>query len=80
MVINVSVQYNGGFLPEIILLALCEHWGTLLISSSSSTKQIIFFFVIPFVQDVRLHLSVNMRTHQPESHRRKGTFFLRCLP
>ena len=25
MVINVSVQYNGGFLPEIILLTLCDY-------------------------------------------------------
>ena len=25
MVINVTVQYNGGFLPEIILLALCDN-------------------------------------------------------
>ena len=29
MVINVSVQYNGGFLPDIILLTLCYyHRGT----------------------------------------------------
>ena len=28
MVINVSVQqYNGGFLPEIILLTLCDYLG-----------------------------------------------------
>ena len=25
--INVSVQYNGGFLPEIILLTLCDYSG-----------------------------------------------------
>ena len=36
--------------------------------------------------DVRLHLSVNMWTHQPGLHRRKATldfsstFLLRCLP
>ena len=47
--------------------------------------------VIPFILDVRLHhLSVNMWTHQPGSHRRKVTpdcflfflsdFLLRCLP
>ena len=29
MAINVSVQYNGGFLPDIILLTQCYyHWGT----------------------------------------------------
>ena len=29
MVINVSVQYNGGFLPDIILLTQgYYHWGT----------------------------------------------------
>ena len=29
MAINVSVQYNGGFLPDIILLTLCYyHRGT----------------------------------------------------
>ena len=29
MVINLSIQYYGGFLPDIILLALCdEYWGT----------------------------------------------------
>ena len=32
MVINIiSAQYNGGFLPDIILLTLCigyNHWGT----------------------------------------------------
>ena len=27
MVINVSVQYNGGFLPEIRLLTLCDNVG-----------------------------------------------------
>ena len=27
MVINVSVQYNGGFLPEIILLTQCDYFG-----------------------------------------------------
>ena len=31
MVINVSVQYNGGFLPEIILLlTLCDSIGEFL--------------------------------------------------
>ena len=25
MVINASVQYNGGFLPDIILLTLCDY-------------------------------------------------------
>ena len=29
MVINRSVQYNGGFLPDIILLTqVYYHWGT----------------------------------------------------
>ena len=29
MVINISVQYNGGFLPDIILLVQgYYHWGT----------------------------------------------------
>ena len=29
MVINVNVQYNGGFLPDIVLLTQCYyHWGT----------------------------------------------------
>ena len=29
MAINVSVQYNGGLLPDIILLTQCYyHWGT----------------------------------------------------
>ena len=27
MVINVNVQYNGGFLPEFIMLALCDNIG-----------------------------------------------------
>ena len=27
MVINVSVQYNGGLLPDIILLTLCDCIG-----------------------------------------------------
>ena len=27
MVINVSVQYNGGLLPDIILLNLCDYIG-----------------------------------------------------
>ena len=32
MEINVNVQYNGGFLPDIILLTQCYiHWGTCLI-------------------------------------------------
>ena len=28
--VNVSIQYNGGFLPDIILLTLCyyHYWGT----------------------------------------------------
>ena len=25
MAVNVSVQYNGGFLPDIILLTLCHY-------------------------------------------------------
>ena len=30
MVITISVQYNGGLLPDIILLTqgYCHHWGT----------------------------------------------------
>ena len=29
MVINISVQYNGGFIPDIILLTPgYHHWGT----------------------------------------------------
>ena len=29
MVINISAQYNGGFLPDIILLTKgYYHWGT----------------------------------------------------
>ena len=29
MVINISVQYNGGLLPDIILLTQrYDHWGT----------------------------------------------------
>ena len=29
MVVNVNVQYNGGFLPDIVLLTQCYyHWGT----------------------------------------------------
>ena len=27
MVINASVQYNGGLLPDIILLTLCDYIG-----------------------------------------------------
>ena len=28
-IVNVSVQYDGGFFPDIILLTLCYyHWGT----------------------------------------------------
>ena len=31
MAINVNVQYNGGLLPDIILLTQCHlHWGTCL--------------------------------------------------
>ena len=31
MVINISVQYDGGSLPDIILLTQgYDHWGTLL--------------------------------------------------
>ena len=36
MVINVSVQYNGGLLPDIILLTQCYyHWGTRLDTTCS---------------------------------------------
>ena len=30
VVINIIVQYNGGLLPDIILLTqgYCHHWGT----------------------------------------------------
>ena len=38
MVINVSVQYNGGLLPDIILLTQYyyqKHWGTRLDTMSS---------------------------------------------
>ena len=41
MTINVSVQYNGGFLPDIILLTLCYyHRGT------RSNTMNSFFFVL----------------------------------
>ena len=42
----------------------------------------VLFVVIPFILDVRLHLSVNMWTHQPGSHRGKATqaFFFLQLP
>ena len=38
MVINVSVQYNGGLLPDIILLThgYYHHWGTRLNTMYSS--------------------------------------------
>ena len=29
MAINVSVQYNGGLLPDILLLTLCDYIGEL---------------------------------------------------
>ena len=35
MVINISVQYNGGFLPDIMLLTQgYYHWGTRLNTTS----------------------------------------------
>ena len=41
MAINVSVQYNGGLLPDIILLAQCYfHRGTRL--NISSMKRFVF--------------------------------------
>ena len=34
----------------------------------------VYYVAIPFILDVRLHLSVSyMWTHQPGSHRRKAT-------
>ena len=37
MVINISVQYNGGFLPDIILLTQgYYHWGTRLDTMSGA--------------------------------------------
>ena len=34
---------------------------------------VCLFVVIPFILDVRLHLSVYVSTHHPGSHRRKAT-------
>ena len=40
MAINASVQYNVGFLPDMILLTQCYyHWGTLL----NATNEVFFF-------------------------------------
>ena len=41
MVTNVSVQYNGGFLPEIILLTLCDYIG-----EPFEYQQVEFFVLI----------------------------------
>ena len=61
--------------------------------SPTSSCYLFVCFVISFILGVRLHLSVNMWTHQPGSHRRKAiqeiyfylllffsAFLLRCLP
>ena len=40
-----SVQYNGGFLPDVILLTLCYyHWGT-----RSNAMKFFFVFAACFV-------------------------------
>ena len=41
---------------------------------SPCTNSVFCLFVIPFILDVRLHLSVNMWTHQPGSRRRVFSF------
>ena len=50
-----------------IYIYICDDYTILVIV-------FVLFVVIPFIQDVRLHLSVNnIWTHQPGSHRRKAT-------
>ena len=44
MAINISVQYNGGFLPDIILLThYYYHRGGFLIHLLSAVRALIFF-------------------------------------
>ena len=42
-------------------------------------RVLLLFVAIQLILDVRLHISVNMWTHQPESHRRKPSFCGACL-
>ena len=55
----------------------CLGGGPLLFSSPEELDGVV---VIPFIMDVRLHLSVDMWTHHPGSHRRKATQPAFCSP
>ena len=53
MAINVSVQYNGGFLPDMILLAeRYYHWGTRLNAMKRPS-------------DVGTWVRISMQSHKP---------------
>ena len=53
MVINISVQYNGGFLPDIILLTQGYYqWGTRL-----NTMYWLSFVLIAFVMYITTTMS-----------------------
>ena len=83
--INISVQYNGEFLPDIILLTQAYYpWGTRLNAMCSGFVFIAYVLCVCFLP---VHSGHQVRwTYQPGSHRREvtqdfsSTFFLRCVP
>ena len=52
MVINVSVQCNGGLLPDIILLTLCD-----------SIEEPFYYYHVEFLSLQQLLLSLNLLTN-----------------
>ena len=56
MVINISVQYNGGLLPDIILLTQGYYqWGTRLIPSSGFVLPAFVMYITTTMCDGVLH-------------------------
>ena len=53
MAINVNVQYNGGLLPDIILLTQCYlHRGTCL----NAMKRLFFLYLQPLIPPKRFDI------------------------
>ena len=70
MGINISVQYNGGFLPDIILLTQSYLRGTRL----NTMHGLCTYNLCVCVCFLPIHSGHQVRwTYQPGSHRRKVT-------
>ena len=84
MAINVSAQYNGGLLPDIILLTQCDyHWGTRLnavkrfcLCSLRSHLNVLTFFPLTGGCSEGLDAFIFFFKHYPEGKNVRRTLYI----